>query len=214
MLAITEEERRALSWLYSEVKSDVLKRTGLEVEGGHVEIYDVYLKSDDDVGVALYYNSIIHEDEKPLTEYITFTDARIDAQRFGFFKASGEPLQFDVEELPDKRYALHVRLDEPVTKGCRLDIYCKAHMGGSIWMEAPHHRGGLREVNPYFFDGMRSVPKPRYFHATLWKMPKGCILFEVFPQPWEIYVENDRLNILFVFYTTGLCKMCMKYLNP
>lgn len=215
VLTMTEDESRALSSLYTNVKSDILQKVGVEVEGGHVEIYNVYVNSEEDVGIALYYISGIHENDEPLTEYATSTDARPDTERLGFFNASGEPLHYDVQEAPDKgRYLFCVRLDRPITRGCRIEIYTKAHMGGRIWMEAPHHRRHLKKGEPVVFDGMRSVSKMKYVHATLWKMPTGCRLFEAFPQPWEIYAEDDRLNILFVLHALGVHKMYMKYLNP
>jgi len=44
MLRIANEELELLLRLYKKVSSDILNKTGIEVEGGHVEIYDIYLK--------------------------------------------------------------------------------------------------------------------------------------------------------------------------
>jgi hypothetical protein len=164
-----------------------------------------------DVGTALYYDSIVHNGDEPLKEYITSTDARFESGKLGFFNASGEPLQFKVEKLSDERYALYVSLPEPIRKGSRLNIYAKALMGGKVWMEVPHHKMLIERNKPAFFDGFRGPFKSGCFSATLWKMPKGCKLFEIFPQPWEIHSEDDRLNVLFVFFTSGPNKMYLKY---
>lgn len=214
MLTISDRELKMLRGLYARLKSDTAHKIGVKAEEGHIEIYDFYVESAEDVGVALYFDSRIHTQEEPLREYVTTTDAPVDTKRLGFFKGTGEPLNYKVEVLPDGYYALRVTLDEPIYKGERLNIYSKAHMGGKIWLETPHHQRWLKRDEPIFFDGARGVWKPRFFHATLWKMPKGCILYETFPQPWEVYAENDRLNILFVFHTVGYCKIYMKYLIP
>jgi len=214
MVVINHEEIKSLLSLYSAVRNDLVKLLGVEFVGGHVEIYDVYLRNEDDVGVALYYESMVHEGEEPVMEYIGYTDARIDAARLGFFKTTGEPLKYIVEEVPGHGYRLRVYLEKPVKRGDRLEIITKAHMGGKVWLETPHHRQLIVQGKPTEFVGRRSVDKYRCFHATLWKMPKGSILLKTYPQPWRIYAEGDRLNILFVFYTYGVHLMYLEYKIP
>lgn len=132
-----------------------------------------------------------------------------------FFKITGEPLSYTVEEvIPGEQYKIRVFLDKPVKRGERLEIIAKAHTGGRIWLEAPHHRRLIVKGKPTELISRRSVDKPRYFHATLRRMPRGTILLDVYPQPWRIYAENDRLNILFVFYTQGIHVIYLKYIIP
>ena len=200
--------------LFTTIKEDLAKSLGIEFLEGHVEIYDIYLRNEDDVGVALYYESLIHEDEEPLTEYITYTDACIETHKIGFFKNTGEQLEHVIEEAPGYGYRLRVYLDKPIKRGEKLEIVIKAHMGGKVWLETPHHRQLILRGRPTEFVGRRSVNKHRYFHATLWKMPKGTILLKTYPSPQRIYAEDSRLNILFIFYTYGIHLMYLKYQIP
>ena len=213
MVAISREEIESLLSLYSTVKGGLARLLGAEFLEGRVEIYDVYLRSEDDVGVALYYNSLIHDGEEPLTEYVSYTDARVEADRVGFFKVTGEQLRYTIEEVPGY-YRFRVSLDRPVRRGERLEIVSKGHMGGKVWLEAPHHRRLILRGGPTDFAGRRSVDKHGRFHATLWKMPRGTVLLRTYPQPWRIYAEGDRLNVLFVFYTYGTHLMYLEYELP
>ncbi len=84
MVMISKEEIGSLFNLYTMVMTDLTKLIGVKIEGGHVEIYDIYLRGEDDVGIALYYESMVYDGDKPLTDYVTYTDARIDTERFVF----------------------------------------------------------------------------------------------------------------------------------
>jgi len=210
---LLEEERRELLSLVHKTERHVVAEGGV-VEQSIVKVYDFDLFGERARGKALYFLNLLNDSDETLTEFPLQSDSEA---TFGFSDMNLTPLGHTLEKKREDAYVYHVALEEPVPPGQKLKILAKAVMGDELWYKKAHHRTLVKQGEPTGFQSKVAARKG-FAQTFLWQLPKGCRVLGLAPAPVEIWAEDDRLNVLFIFWSSKeageLYDLKLEYLLP